>query len=427
LDLVSDFIKRYGKEFDFYEQACRLAAQLIDSNLQSAGVRAIVTSRAKSIRPLEAKVRHRQVKKQYDSIERIYEDVADLAGVRVALYFPGQRKEVNSFIKSLFTIIEEPKEFPDKAPSSYMKRFSGYGATHYRVQIKEENLTSSQIRFSNAKIEIQVASVLMHAWSEVEHDLVYKPMQGTLSEDEYAILDELNGLVLAGEIALERLQRAMERRVSEHGRKYSTHYDLAASLVDMAREKFDVRNFDEHQVGRVDLLFELLNELSLNTPDHIRSYVSAFHFDLDRRPLAEQVIDQVIAGNSDRYMVFEKIRTIGMSTFATISSEEAIKKRHESASKFIKLWVDLEVFINNYAEINGAARLSPLRVLRILNKDIPPDILMHISELGRFRNQLVHGKEPFDFETIDLYTEDIKKATKELHEFLQDAEPPPIK
>ena len=48
----------------------------------------------------------------------------------------------------------------------------------------------------------------MHAWSEVEHDLIYKPMQGTLSEEELAILDELNGLVLTGEIALERLQAA---------------------------------------------------------------------------------------------------------------------------------------------------------------------------------------------------------------------------
>ena len=44
----------------------------------------------------------------------------------------------------------------------------------------------------------------MHAWSEVEHDLIYKPLQGTLSKEELAILDELNGLVLAGEIALER-------------------------------------------------------------------------------------------------------------------------------------------------------------------------------------------------------------------------------
>ena len=52
----------------------------------------------------------------------------------------------------------------------------------------------------------------MHAWAEVEHDLVYKPYSGKLQEDELAILDEINGLVIAGEIALERLQKAITER-----------------------------------------------------------------------------------------------------------------------------------------------------------------------------------------------------------------------
>lgn len=64
-------------------------------------------------------------------------------------------------------------------------------------------LSEAEKRYAVARVEVQVASVLMHAWSEVEHDLVYKPLQGGLSTEEYAILDELNGLVMAGEIALE--------------------------------------------------------------------------------------------------------------------------------------------------------------------------------------------------------------------------------
>ena len=80
--------------------------------------------------------------------------------------------------------------------------------TRVRIQLKDNSLQDTQKRYVNSKTEIQVASVLMHAWSEVEHDLVYKPLNGTLSEEELAILDELNGLVLAGEIALERLQIA---------------------------------------------------------------------------------------------------------------------------------------------------------------------------------------------------------------------------
>lgn len=139
---------------------------------------------------------------------RSIEDIVDLSGVRVALYFPAEREEVGRIIKSLFVPVVEPKEFPTPGQPTYEKRFSGYWATHYRVRLPEILLNESQKRYAEARIEIQVASVLMHVWSEVEHDLVYKPLQGQLSEEEYAILDELNGLALAGEVALERLPRA---------------------------------------------------------------------------------------------------------------------------------------------------------------------------------------------------------------------------
>jgi ppGpp synthetase/RelA/SpoT-type nucleotidyltranferase len=84
------------------------------------------------------------------------------------------------------------------------------------VRLRESTLNDAQKRYVAALVEIQIASVLMHAWAEVEHDLLYKPVQGRLSDDEYAILDELNGLVMTGEIALERLQKAGEARVAAH-------------------------------------------------------------------------------------------------------------------------------------------------------------------------------------------------------------------
>src|SRR5690606_26085090 len=148
-----------------------------------------------------------------------------------------------------------------------------------RVHLPETILNESQKRYAEAMIEIQVASVLMHAWSEVEHDLVYKPLQGKLSEDEYAILDELNGMVLAGEIALERLQRAAENRVSTHDREYSDHYDLASSLLKLSRVKLGVQSVHDSSIGRVDLLFALLKQLDLNKPEKLAKYIDALHAD----------------------------------------------------------------------------------------------------------------------------------------------------
>jgi ppGpp synthetase/RelA/SpoT-type nucleotidyltranferase len=158
-------------------------------------------------------------------------DMPDLAGVRIALYFPGDVEEVHRLLESLF-LIQKQKNFPgDSPPPAYEKRFRGYAARHYRVRMPPESL-GGQDRFAAALIEIQVASVLMHAWSEVEHDLVYKPMSGTLSSTEYALLDQLNGLVMAGEIALERLQGAARLRLNEADAPFNNHYELAAYIYD---------------------------------------------------------------------------------------------------------------------------------------------------------------------------------------------------
>src|SRR2546429_641727 len=136
------------------------------------------------------------------------------------------------------------------------QRFSGYWATHYRVQLKESSLGTAQQRYADARVEIQVASVL---------NLVYKPFEGTLSDEEYAILDELNGLVIAGEIALERLQKAGETRVAGSEREFVNHFDLASHLL--SRTALEAHGpLADSALGRVDLLFELLKRLGLLTP-----------------------------------------------------------------------------------------------------------------------------------------------------------------
>lgn len=409
MDLISQFVARYRKEYDFYEQACRMTAQVLDSNLQSTGVRAIVTSRAKNPARLEVKVRQRSVKNPYQSVDDIYEDIVDLAGVRVALYFPAEREEVGRVIRSLFVLVSEPKEFPTPGQPSYKKRFSGYWATHYRVRMPETLLNESQKRYTEAKVEIQVASVLMHAWSEVEHDLVYKPLQGKLSDDEYAILDELNGLVLAGEIALERLQRAGEQRVSEHDREYTNHYDLASSLLELAREKLPGKSVHDAALGRVDLLFALLSQLNLRTPDALARYVAALHSDLERRPLAEQVIDQVLAEEPARYATFEQIRALDVPALSLTSSDLPRVSQSEAIGQFMSLWIDYEKMLRAHAATKGAGGVGipSMRILRLV-EDVPADLNEAAERLRRFRNQLVHGIEVPDAEFIRTQTSDLQ-------------------
>ncbi|WP_342754784.1 RelA/SpoT domain-containing protein [Pantoea sp. MBD-2R] len=236
-DVIVSFMERYNKEFDFYSNLSKAVEDEIRAKLHSFGVRAIVSSRAKSPKRLRDKIIDRNSVHSYDSVESIYSDIVDLAGVRVAIYFPGDMSKVEEIISTEFVIDGEPKKFPEKKRrprknNTYEKVFSGYAAKHFRVKMRGGGRYAN-----NYPVEIQVASVLMHAWSEVEHDLVYKPLQGNLSHEELMILDEINGLVLSGNLALERLQLAGIKRTESDNYEFKNHYDLALFFISSLHEE----------------------------------------------------------------------------------------------------------------------------------------------------------------------------------------------
>ncbi|HYQ02745.1 MAG TPA: RelA/SpoT domain-containing protein [Polyangiaceae bacterium] len=392
MDLVEDFIGRYRREYDFYDQAARLAAQQLELRLQTAGVRAMVTFRAKSAARLEPKVRARARRKNYTKIESIYDDIPDLAGVRVALYFPAEREQVDLIIDELFALAQT-KAFPDGSAAAYPKIFSGYKATHYRGSLRETTLPDAQKRYAEARIEIQVGSVLMHAWAEVEHDLVYKPFQGALSEDEYAILDELNGMILAGEIALERLQRAGNVRVAAAGRKFENHYELAAHLLNKLHALADPSTL-KTGLGRVDLLYDLLAAISQATPEGVARYLPGLHSDLEKRPIAEQIVDLVLSENAtERYRIYEELRaTRPNPDLLRVAPESSDTDVHSAMGLFLREWIEFEQAVRlaaNVAVSSIAQQVSFVQLIDSLQLDPQTRSMYH--SLRRMRNELVHG------------------------------------
>ncbi|MFD7745325.1 GTP pyrophosphokinase family protein [Streptomyces sp. NPDC059698] len=390
MSLIDDFMSRYIKEYDFYNQAAQLAAQVLERDLRTSGIRCIVTHRAKDISRLADKCRQRATKGIYNEIQDIYDDIVDLAGVRVALYFPGEQEQVDKIVHRLFHLLEPKREFPAASHPSQDKRFSGYSAVHYRVQLTEQELSDANQRYTKARVEIQVASVLMHAWSEVEHDLIYKPLEGDLSSQELQILDQLNGLVLAGELALEMLQKAGESRVATTGRSFLNHYELAAHLLSQANGLLG-EPVEDSGLGRVDLLYGFLVELKFDTASLLQPFLESLHGNLEERPLAEQVIDAVIAADTSRYAVFDSIRT-RMGEVKEPHGSARASRNHEMIGRFMIEWARFEGVVRDAVPMEAEdAALIPLT--RLLRK-IPylDDVTRReIDNLRRIRNQLVHG------------------------------------
>ena len=96
MDIIDEFLRSYAREVDFYQEAARLCGQACEQQLRSAGKRAIVTYRAKNPQRLGEKLRKRDQKQHYTDAQTITEDIIDLAGVRIALYFPTDQKDVDA-------------------------------------------------------------------------------------------------------------------------------------------------------------------------------------------------------------------------------------------------------------------------------------------------------------------------------------------
>lgn len=385
MDLINQFIENYKKKFNYYESVGRLAAGQLEAILRSSGIRAIVTYRAKNPGRLKSKVLRRNAKRPvpYKNMKEIYEDIADLCGVRVSLYFPGDRLQADQLIRDQFHILES-KQFPEQSkPPTYNKRFSGYWANHYRVYLREEFAQPSEKRYCRARIEIQVASVLMHAWSEVEHDLIYKPLQGTLSEEELAILDELNGLVLAGEIALEHLQAAGNERIRSKNAVFDNQYELASYLYNYLSSNFRTEDI-ELRMGNIELLFRLLLNLKLLDVKHMGPILKSVKFEKDKRNISQQIIDQIISGNEKRYLAYQSLR-------AAVSDQD--EERREAISSFFSQWVPLEALLNRTTKRSSRSlsvfNINALKRLNLLDRES----LNQIAFLRKMRNALIHDIE----------------------------------
>ena len=130
---------------------------------QSINVHEIV-GRVKTIESLEGKVK----RKNYSNLA----EITDLCGIRIITYFSDDVDKIAELISQEFEV--DLENTIDKRKSEDPTKF-GYVSLHYVVGLREENTSPTLYgRFKNIKLEIQIRTVMQHAWAEIEHDLGYK-------------------------------------------------------------------------------------------------------------------------------------------------------------------------------------------------------------------------------------------------------------
>lgn len=172
--IIRECVSMYEKSRLLYVTYCRHVRHVISEEIARRSIRIhSIEARTKSLESFERKVRRiaRTWRTLPPNRNVLLTAVTDLAGVRVITFFPKTVTTIDAVIRDRFRVLEQD----NKAEALDASCAFGYQSVHYLVTIRPEDLDRpDQRRFKDLIAEIQVRTVLQHAWAEIEHDIQYK-------------------------------------------------------------------------------------------------------------------------------------------------------------------------------------------------------------------------------------------------------------
>jgi putative GTP pyrophosphokinase len=165
-----------------------------------------ITHRIKDQVSLEKKIERKLGK--YSSIS----DVTDIVGIRIITKYAEDVDDVAKLIEKEFNVDKENSI--DKRKMLDPDRF-GYLSFHYVVSLGDnrKKLTEYQ-HFSNLKAEVQIRSIIQHAWAEIEHDLGYKSEE-SIPNSLKREFSRLAALLELADAEFTRIKRSRDEYISE--------------------------------------------------------------------------------------------------------------------------------------------------------------------------------------------------------------------
>lgn len=194
--------QRYQEFCTRYPNAAADFLGAIEDVLSDAGLTYDhVTARVKEWRSLRSKSRKRRLDGML-MYPHPWQDIHDLIGVRVTTY---HSTEIPRIIEAL-TEVFEVRRSVDKTAQTRVSGSFGYGSHHLILRVPPARVAPVLQAYAGREFEVQIRTVLQHAWAEFEHDIRYKRRGNT------------------GKLAPE-VDRA---------------FTLAAGLIELADQQFDL-------------------------------------------------------------------------------------------------------------------------------------------------------------------------------------------
>lgn len=201
---------------------------LVRNFLSDAGIPFLaVTGRTKERASVDGKC---AIKNYSDPIRQL----TDLTGIRVIVYVESDVAKAVAVIRSAFRVDEENSIDKDRLLSV---REAGYRSVHLVCDVGEHRERLQEYAgLAALKFEIQVRTVLQHAWAELEHDKNYKFKEG-LPNDMQRQLYLHAGLLELADRGLDRLAREIDQYV-ETLRQKAQAGDLSSTIDSVSLLQF---------------------------------------------------------------------------------------------------------------------------------------------------------------------------------------------
>lgn len=209
--------------------------------------------------------------------------ITDLAGARIITYFTSTEARVDPIIYDQFEVIEKT----DRSELLQQEERLGYHSIHYLVKLKENRRGLPEYaRFDGLVAEVQVRTILQHAWAEIEHDIQYKAVATlpieirrrfmtlaglleiadrefqAIEDEDVRLRDEARASVEAGrlgevEITPDALKSYLDKTYGADGRMSEYSYTWGARLLrrlgfaDLEQVDAAISTFDDDSISRL--------------------------------------------------------------------------------------------------------------------------------------------------------------------------------
>jgi len=139
--------------------------QLTEKLLNKAGVKYhTVEKRTKTLDSITEKLDRKEIQN--------VEDLTDITGLRIILYYQDDVDRVEEIIRTNFEI--DKLNSVDKSKLYNSNEF-GYLSVHYIISLSGIRITLPEWSdFHELKAELQIRTVLQHSWASISHELSYK-------------------------------------------------------------------------------------------------------------------------------------------------------------------------------------------------------------------------------------------------------------